>query len=110
MKEKIQQLKDLKQELTLELKEWVKDKTIPLDERWDLFFQSDLGDHRTWIEDFKNLDSDNIAKNRDVNRHETIYLDTIEEWYIKSIEDSEKYDEFREDVLSKFIQSFEWDW
>lgn len=110
MRDKIKQLKKDKEKLTLELKEWVKDKSIPLDERWEVFFASDLGKHSSWIEDFVNLDSDDVASHRDMDRSETVDLQDIRAYGISSIESDEDYDAFREDVLTKFIKSFEWDW
>ena len=110
MKKEIEELEKLKLKITTNLKEWVKDRSISLDERWNLFFKSNLGDHKNWIEDFKNLDSDDLVKSRDYNRHETVYLEDLKEYGVESIESDENYNEFREDVLSKFIKSFEWDW
>lgn len=45
-----------------------------------------------------------------MQRHEIVNLRDISDWGIDSLESDEAYDEFREDVLSKFIKSFEWDW
>ncbi len=108
MKEKIQELEKLKLKLTADLKEWVKDKSIPLDERWEVFFASGLGDHETCYEDFVNLNSDDYCDR--VSRHEVIYLSDIRDWGIDSLESDEDYDAFREDVLERFIKSFEFDW
>ena len=107
MKEKIEQLAKQKQELTVELREWVKDKSIPLDERWDVFFASGLGSHIGSIEEFVNLNSDDYCDN--MQRHEIVHLGDVSDW-VGSLTSDEAYDEFREDVLSKFIKSFEWDW
>ena len=110
MKEKIEQLDKLKQQLTSELREWVKDKSIPLDERWDVFFASGLGVHSGSLENFVNLTDDDLANVRDFNRYEIVDLDYVREYGSITLESDEAYDEFREDVLSKFIKSFEWDW
>ncbi len=110
MKEKIEQLGKLKVEITSELKEWVKDKSIPLDERWDTFFKSGLGRHISSIETFVNLTGNDICSVFQPSRHETIHLGDIAEYGISSIESEEAYNEFREDVLNKFVKSFEWDW
>ena len=108
MKEQIEELEKLKLKITANLKEWVKDKSVSLDERWNVFFKSGLGMHVGSIEDFVNLDPDDYCDN--VSRCETIDLQDIRDWGIKSIELNEDYDAFREDVLNKFIKSFEWDW
>ena len=110
MKEQIEELEKLKLKITANLKEYVKDKSIPLDERWNLFFESNLGSHSNYIENFVNLDSNDLANSRDYNRHETVDLQDLREYGVESIESDKEYDEFREDVLNKFIQSFEWDW
>lgn len=110
MRDKIKEFNSSKELLKQELKKYVTNREISLDERWNLFFESDLGDHSTSIEDFLNLDSDDIASVRDFNRHEIVDLESIIEWEIESIKDEDCYDKFREDVLRKFIKSYEWDW
>lgn len=110
MLEKIEQLNKLKQNLTSELRKWVKDKSIPLNERWVVFFKSDLGEHVSSIEDFVNLNSDDVYDTYQPERYITIYLSDIRDYGIKSLESDEDYDAFREDVLNKFIKSYRWDW
>lgn len=110
MKERIEQLAKLKVEITSDLREWVKDKSIPLDERWDVFFASGLGIHSGNIEKFINLNDDDLVSRMDYNRHEIVKLGDIREYGIDSLESDEDYNDFREDVLEKFIKSFEWDW
>ena len=110
MLEKIELFKQQENLLKSELRDWVKDKSITLDERWSVFFKSELGDHSSGIEDFINLDSDDIASVMDHHRHEIVYLEDISEYGIESIKNENDYNEFREDVLNKFIKSYEWDW
>ncbi len=43
MKERIEQYIKGREQLKAELKIWVLDESIPLDERWEVFLKSDLG-------------------------------------------------------------------
>ncbi len=105
MKEQVEELEKLKLKITANLKEWVKDKSISLDERWDVFIKSDLGDHKTYYEDFVNFESDDYCDN--FEKYQTLNLSNAINY--KNFSD-EEYNEFREDVLNKFIKSFKWDW
>jgi hypothetical protein len=106
MKEQIEELEELKLKITANLREWVKDKSISLDERWNLFFKSDLGDHKTYHENFVNFKSDEYCNN--LNRYKIIDLSNAINY--KNFSDEIQYDDFRENVLNKFIKSFKWDW
>jgi len=114
MKEKIQAALDVLSSCKAEFKEWVKDKSIPLDERWKLFIDSKLGDRKGYYQSFKNFNSNDYYDKFYWDRHMTIEVDDM---YERGCEDNfeyfgspEKANEFREDVLNKFIYSFNNDW
>ncbi len=44
MKEKLKQFKKIQSEFTQELKAYCKDKSIPIDERWEVFTESGMVD------------------------------------------------------------------
>lgn len=118
MKEKINELILLQAQYKGELREWVKDKSIPLEERWSTFIKSKLGEHRTSYEEFEWIDSDNYYDDYHIERHETVYIDKLYEQGITpryrtnqaELNTEEKQQEFKEDVLNKFIYSFKMDW
>jgi hypothetical protein len=102
--------------LKKELKEWVKNKDIPLETRWDIFIMSELGDHKIYIERFNcNIGNDYIENLE--SRYTTEYVESILDWVEEQVTDDETpvYTEediikFKENVLEKFIYSFEFDW
>ena len=126
MKNKIEEYLKLQGTLREELKTWVLDESIPLEERWEVFISSDLGDHSPWIEDFHPLVREYYL-GRDYRRHETIEIYRIDENYqeelwekyhmdksSEEIEDiilnDKTLQEFRRAAMKEFIKSFELDW
>jgi len=112
---KIEQFLDEKAKLTKELQEWVVDKVIPLEERWNLFIKSGLGGH-TWV--YVDFDTDIGRDYCDdlEQKYETHKVTDVLSW-AEDQEDHEKprYTEnqiidFKESVLIKFIKSFDFDW
>jgi hypothetical protein len=120
------------EDLTQKVKSFCQNKEYPLNVRWNLFIDSDFGEHEFYIPNFKTI---SIERLQDFERHYTIYsIDLIElyEDYIsdKLYEDnqytfkysSEEYDNFiknecdpltnlfKEEILQLFIKSFEYDW
>ena len=65
-----------KENIKSDLKKFVADKSYPLNERWNLFIESDLGDDDTSIPSFKSFD---IYQDyyRDLNRYELISVEGI---------------------------------
>lgn len=94
------------------VKEYVQNKDIPLEIRWDIFISTDLPNHYTSIVYFDSYDI-NLDNYR---RHETINLETkVEdlEYEIMSGESDMTLEElytFKEEILSMFVKSFELDW
>ena len=149
VRDKLDRIKQLKDELEQELKQIIQDKTQDLDERWDLFIESGLGNCESWIQDFKfwvpkfashqGAGSAQViidALHNNYNRSETVNLEDLyhrlgywvddertfkvkkyqyqpefkelpEETVLFTQEDA---DLFREDCLSRFLRSFDWDW
>lgn len=89
-----------------QLRIWVKDKTIPLEERWEVFFLSELGDARNYYKDFKHFQSREYCE----YKHETIDMQYVLDWLEEKPLTPEEIIEFKEDVLEQFIKSFEYDW
>lgn len=120
MENKILEFVKLRDQLTRELKEWVKNKSIPLETRWETFLISELGDHRNWIIDINPV----VSKHADyMNRYMTLELERV----VESLEDELCYKEevdlenlsiesriqissLKEDILEAFVKSFRVDW
>lgn len=105
MLQEIEDLIELNKKLAEKLKVWVVDKSIDINVRWDAFIKSDLGEHKSYYEDFVNFNTDDYCDN--IDKYQVIKLSDATNFKCFS---NEEYDEFREDVLSKFIKSFEFDW
>lgn len=109
----IKALLKTKDELLPIFKEWCKDKTVPLDERWELFISSNLGEHRDYyvhpdcgIE----LDSGDLYDKLEYRKFQ--YIAAID--FVAAI--SDRKDEggdvnlTKEYFLENFIKSFVNDW
>lgn len=126
MKEKIEEFLLKREELIKEFKEYVVDKTIPLESRWDLFISSDLGEERDYILRLKSYNLDRYYDRSWCEKHDIIepgYLfEYIEEY---ELEDCEPEDDdyadlkagleitinnIKEELLSLFIKSWRFDW
>lgn len=109
IKEKVEEFLDLQNDLRIELKEYVKDKSISLDERWELFITCELGDREPYCESFESFDYDNFYATYE---YEEI---TSEDIIYRLSKDSEQYlyttlDDVKEEILDKFLYSFKFDW
>lgn len=126
MKEKIEEFKNLEQVLIKELKEYVKDQTIPLESRWDLFISSNLGYNQGYYLELKSYNLERFYDRSWVERHSTVYPERVFDYiYDYELEDCEEGDDdyaelkaelevtintIKEELLSLFIKSWEFDW
>lgn len=120
-KEAIVMYFDIKDNIKEVVKQYVQDTSIDLDERWEIFEKSDLGEHQSWIAHFDSLHDDICMYDGlvHVDRHQIVTVFDIVERYnddLRSddIEDWEKFGfdpvAFKEEALAKFIKSWEYDW
>lgn len=112
MQKQIEEFLDVKKQLAEQLKVWVKDKSIPLDQRWELFVKSELGEKSNWIERFEGIDSDLYYDEFYIHKYQTTTVDYLYECACENdilVTDEDK-EAFKEDVLDQFIFSFKFDW
>lgn len=124
LKKRIEEYNDIHDTLYEDIKSYCQNKSIPLKDRWDIFIEADMGDHYSYINYYHQIVTDYIDRGW-CQRHETIRIDNIEEWYAERFfvdfgEDfiSEEFEiqlekalqDFREATLDNFIKSFELDW
>lgn len=109
--------------LKAEYVEYIKDKTIPLDDRWEAFraAPSEFKEHSSWVEHF---DAERLLPAREIawydfgyERHQTVYMydfvcDTLDDMLDDFDEDEKKkiVDAFKEAVLQRNLESFDYDW
>lgn len=112
IKEKVEEFLDLQNNLRVELKEYVKDKSISLDERWELFITCGIGNEEPYYEDFKSFNHEEFFSDLELNRNEVItsewivnLLSTIYGEYLYTT-----LDDVKEEILDKFLYSFKYDW
>lgn len=114
MKQEVEQFKKLEKELKDSFRVWVTDRNIPLKERFDLFLESGLGDHRSSVDRFNCKIGKEFPESLE-DRYETISIERILEW-VENEEDHdtefsiEEINEFKENVLSSFVKSYTFDW
>lgn len=106
LKGSLLQFNNQKEELTKKVKEYCQNKEFPLDKRWDLFINSNLGEHDSSYIDLKSYNMDDFLAYRD--RHEYIEVD----WIIEFISDNpdDFIDSVKEELLQTFIKSFTYYW
>lgn len=113
---KIKEFNSIKEGLTKLVKCYVQDTNYPLEERWSVFINSELGNELTSIYYLKSYD---ISKIFDGDyRHETIFANALlgaiddcmcdENFSDKEI--GQKLLEVKEELLSQFVKSFKYDW
>lgn len=113
----IDELKNIEDGIIEQLKATVKDKSQPLEERWQLFCDARKGERRPFYIQPAGLDWDKVTLFDDfyIDRYQTVW---VTDWYEQCIEmrDSEDIklqfdgDAFREWILEMFIWSFVNDW
>jgi hypothetical protein len=118
LKAKIKEYNKQKEVLRTEIKRYVQDKSFPLEERWKLFIESELGTESSWTVHFSVLDG------KDVSYYDDFYIEKYQTTTVKDlvdmIGDKEPEDNMfltdgelnslKEDILKQFIWSWKEDW
>lgn len=117
MKEKIKEFNKQKDTLYAEVKEYVQNTDLPLDDRWDVFVWSGFGDCSDWVVNgFKPLD-DHFG--REVCWYDDFHIDKYQTLEMKDLVEfmeeregsyPELIDALKEEILAKFLFSFVNDW
>lgn len=115
MEDKINEFRRLESEIKEEVKTFVQDKNKPLEERWRIFCLADMGEMEIWYEDFKALKKIigrevSYCDDFGIERHETFEVAAFFERSIVQNATEELQNELKEEILDKFIYSFEFDW
>lgn len=112
--EKIKEIKAQLEALKIGFQKFIVDQSIPLDERWQAWVDApaDVKNHKGWIEHFTNLPEDFIMYDGPYHaeRYETVKMlnlvERIEEAEYMSID----LNALKEEILSKNLASFTYDW
>jgi len=95
-------------ETTFEVEDFVKNKEYPLEDRWEIFIESGLGNEESFMVYFKSYDIEEYLCRHD--KYETIYIQNIIDDSIDRKESLETINNLKEEILQMFIKSFEYDW
>jgi hypothetical protein len=107
-----------------EIKTICQDKTLSLDDRWELFASSNLGEHSQWIEHFNNIDLEDFSRYGYINLIDIVdsRLDDLGFYDYEEIskecdfnlqqysDELDKINKLREEILEKWIKSYTIDW
>ncbi len=123
MKTAILQMLDDVNDLREDLKIWVVNKDIPLDERWELFIKSELGESEGWNLNLNSLPRDYVSYDGSISceRYQTMRMEEVIdvlEYQVGNLDSryvhkDAKYvciEDVKEEILEKFIKSFTFDW
>lgn len=111
--DQIQHLDEKKKELQNDLETYVQDKSLPLSDRWEIFClagDKDLLVHDIYIVHYESMNMDDYWY--DINRYSTIKMVDVVEYFEERKDKflGEELNLFKEEILDKFIWSFELDW
>jgi hypothetical protein len=131
MQEESRKLKERANQLRVDFKKIMSDKSIPLDDRWDMFIKapSDLKGHQSYVWDSKILGRDfNWYTDYSCERHQEVdlieFVENLEEdfnaiaegedaayMFTEKFEDTpEVVEALKEEILADNIASFTFDW
>jgi len=101
-------------ELKAELRTIIVDKSIPLEDRWNLFIESELGEHDGYYQEPPGINWNKKTLYDDFNcdKYNTLHVDIMLERALegKMFETLEDEIAFKEYFLENFIKSFQNDW
>ena len=84
IQDKLKELKLFEDKIIKEFREWLKDKLIPVNERWKVFIESGKGNEETFIVHFKSLSP---VKHWGRNPIEDYLHENLERYYSIAAED-----------------------
>ena len=101
-----------KEELTQKVKSFCQNKEYPLNERWNLFIDSNFGEYKYWYAEFEGINSNRYYDDFNIEKYETVQVKYLLERGIEKqiLDSNDKINAFKEDVLKQFIKSFKFDW
>ncbi len=92
---------------------WLKDKSIPVDERWDLWLRapSEIKNHSSFIEHFK-FRGEEISWYDDFYEQKgaTVMLENVIESIAEDEEEIEPINNLKDQILERNLESFIYDW
>ena len=121
MQDKIFALNKSIAELKKEFETYIKDKSIPLEERWDLFVEApdSLSEVTDWIQHFKIENFNERDMYEDLSKSQNVFaVDFVEraidgftyENILSSAQIEEISNALKEHFLSKNLKCFQYDW
>lgn len=109
MKQEIDNWLKAEKEFKNKFKGWLKNKDISLEERWKLFIESGLGEHKKYYEAFDCKLGQEYSDNLE-DRYSNERVEYILDYAAENDYPEEEIIQFKENVLSSFIKSYTFDW
>ena len=96
----------------------IQDKSLPLKDRWKLFNDApkEFREENDWVEDFDSIGDVNWYDDFYYERYQVVYtVDIVDrivdkQQYPQFKDNPEKLNELKEEILSKNLWSFKFDW
>lgn len=113
MHEELKRFKSLKKELTEYCSTYLKNKNLPLEDRWKLFVENkNLFPIHSWILHFKDLDKNHIEYYDDFGyeRYRTIEFDELVNCIEEGTYDNVNLNNLKEEMLLSGVSGFIFDW
>lgn len=109
----IKEFHTLKHETDKTIRKFVVDKSINIDDRWELFLESKLGDEH-WACEMPNISQRDLMEDLFLIRNETIYIDELLELSIQNEviqkHETDKINQYKEFCLENFINVLSFNW
>lgn len=102
-------LKKARNQIKSDVRDYCQNKNNDLDERWELFIESGLGDCESYCMDFDCRIGKDVLDNAE-QRGITICVDDALEFWDDEDYTEEEIEEYKENVLKSFIKEFIFDW
>lgn len=117
LKNEVVKFKSDQEQLKQKVISFVQDKSISLEDRWEVFVDSDLGDSSRWISAYGPFDGSKDADEFYFNRHQVVDMVDLVNMLIENnaancgvIRTLDEINEIKEGMLQKFEQRFVYDW
>lgn len=114
LQEKLKLYKEVRNNLSTLIKEYCRDTSYPLQDRWNTFLEfSEFADRDSYIKDFNTTVGKWYNDYMEIDRHRIVHVDDVIESYcdyFNIFEDNPKIIQYKEAVLKAFIIEYEFDW
>ena len=117
LKSEIAEFRNSEEQLKQKVVSFVQDKSISLEERWELFVDSDLGGLAPWISTYGPFDANDNVNEFYFSKHQVVDMVDLVGMLIENrdadcgvLRTLDEINEIKEAMLQKFEKGFIFDW